>query len=545
MTHSTSGLEGRTLGFRFRLDEDLGEGIYRGEDTQSGQAIFARVAAGEGAEQLDMLGEALSAVDAEGLIPVLGFGRDAELSYLALDQAQGVPLADLCDREGQPAARLVWIASQASRALAGLHARGFAHNAVDPQNVLIDPTRQDLVTIIGYERVRRVGEPGEPPPEVQFASIEALTGAPVDGRSDVFSLGCTLYLLRCGRLPWPELDAPGVSVEAAARALAESASTPVPKAEGSDAVVDALIMSTLAFDAQDRPTMLELADAWAELCAQRPWDASQAPPIADRGTLLQTGLPAATMEPAEGVHEVAVRAGPRGPSAASIAAADPTTPIKMPRGRRLRLDVLFAAGALGLAGFAFWHVDPLGWWTPAADPAPSAPQLALPMSDPVPRIKYTLASVPPGARVTHDGIWLGTTPLNFEWPQGRELAVQMYLRGYEPRVARFKGDGERARHVVRLTPLGAGRDWLKISSKPVGAAVHQGDEFIGTTPFEWRPLGGLGQAKLRVEKIGFATVIYPVDLQVSDAPRSLDIPLVAAVGPKLIIPKPVRPKRRR
>jgi serine/threonine-protein kinase len=107
--------------------------------------------------------------------------------------------------------QILELAEEALDALVALHAAGLVHRDVKPSNTLIKPSGRLVLIDFGIacqrnrppsER-RLVGSPS-------YCSPEQILGRPLDGRSDVYSLGCTLYELVYGRPPFEADDIDGV-----------------------------------------------------------------------------------------------------------------------------------------------------------------------------------------------------------------------------------------------------------------------------------------------------------------------------------------------
>jgi len=100
----------------------------------------------------------------------------------------------------------LWIARQVARALGALHARGWIHGDVKPDNILISP--KGHVTLCDLGLARRIEDPGSvvDRPLVgtfHYVSPELITSAlRADARSDIYSLGVTLYEMLAKRLPF-------------------------------------------------------------------------------------------------------------------------------------------------------------------------------------------------------------------------------------------------------------------------------------------------------------------------------------------------------
>jgi len=108
------------------------------------------------------------------------------------------------------------VIEQAARALAVAEACGVVHRDIKPSNLMLesDASESLLVKVIDYGVAKVMGPQAEPGAEQTqagfigtpaFASPEQFAGAgqlPIDTRSDIYSLGVTLWYLLCGRTPF-------------------------------------------------------------------------------------------------------------------------------------------------------------------------------------------------------------------------------------------------------------------------------------------------------------------------------------------------------
>lgn len=135
-------------------------------------------------------------------------GQQDGLYYLVMDFVPGHSLRQLIDDHGtlapEHAARIL---VQVCRALTYAHAAGVIHRDVKPSNILVEESGQALLTDFGIARWPVAEEPGltargETVGTPEYMAPERIRGEPVDGRSDVYSLGVVLYEALTGELPF-------------------------------------------------------------------------------------------------------------------------------------------------------------------------------------------------------------------------------------------------------------------------------------------------------------------------------------------------------
>ena len=91
--------------------------------------------------------------------------------------------------------------------LAFIHARGLVHRDLKPSNVLVTPGRRAILVDFGLVKQSfdaRITDPGHVVGTYRYMAPEQARGERVDGRSDLYSLGATLYELLAGRPPFPQ-----------------------------------------------------------------------------------------------------------------------------------------------------------------------------------------------------------------------------------------------------------------------------------------------------------------------------------------------------
>ena len=145
------------------------------------------------------------------LVAAYEAGQVEGVAYLALEFIEGHDLAWIIHQRGPlPTAEACEVIRRAALGLEHLHRHGLVHRDVKPANLMLTPSRQVKVLDLGVARYFRVPGPGEQitlygqclgTPDY-MAPEQCLDSHSVDGRADIYALGCTLYELLTGQPPF-------------------------------------------------------------------------------------------------------------------------------------------------------------------------------------------------------------------------------------------------------------------------------------------------------------------------------------------------------
>ena len=150
---------------------------------------------------------AAASVEHPSIVPVYGAGEsDGEL-WIAMRYIDGEDLRSLLDREGPLSPeRTAQICSQMADALQEAHEHGLVHRDVKPANILIGKGDQAYLSDFGLIRHSKfdsdLTKTGQFMGTVDYVAPEQIKGESVDGRADVYSLGCVLYECLAGEPPF-------------------------------------------------------------------------------------------------------------------------------------------------------------------------------------------------------------------------------------------------------------------------------------------------------------------------------------------------------
>ncbi len=262
----------------WRILRRLGRGgvasVYEVVAPDSGQRVALKLFTDASAGRtLEREYRALAGLEHPGIVRVLGRGEACGHPYLLMELVVGRP-AQACARwsgsPGSPArlALSLRVMHDLLEALAYLHRRGIVHRDVKSSNVLADTAGRVKLLDLGTAGSERRGEDGGSwvpgldrfAGTVAYASPEQLRGEPVDGRSDLYSVGVLLYRMLVGELPFS-----AAGREQAVLARERAPQPPSERIPGIPIEASDLCMKLLAPGLEERPE-----DAEAALALLRP-----------------------------------------------------------------------------------------------------------------------------------------------------------------------------------------------------------------------------------------------------------------------------------
>jgi serine/threonine-protein kinase len=164
--------------------------------------------AGEFRERFLREARAAGRINHPGIVTIHDVGEDPEsgLVFIAMEYIEGRDLRQLMSSGlPLPPSEAARITADVARALDFAHSMGVVHRDIKPANIILTRDGMPKITDFGIARVEssNLTTEGQFIGTPNFMAPEQITGKPVDGRADIFSLGVVLFNLLTGQRPFP------------------------------------------------------------------------------------------------------------------------------------------------------------------------------------------------------------------------------------------------------------------------------------------------------------------------------------------------------
>jgi serine/threonine protein kinase len=204
---------------RYNLLEEIGRGgmgvIYKAKDTKLGRLVAYKMLPSDLKENAlavkNFLREARAAavLTHPNIITIYDAGVEDNTYYIAMELVEGMTIRSILNRDGKlPVNVVILIAGQLCKALDYAHSHNVVHRDVKNSNIMWTEGKQVKIMDFGLAKVIQevlnfqtiVG--GTP----NYMSPEQILGEEVDHRTDIYSLGVSLFEMLCGELPFKKGD---------------------------------------------------------------------------------------------------------------------------------------------------------------------------------------------------------------------------------------------------------------------------------------------------------------------------------------------------
>jgi eukaryotic-like serine/threonine-protein kinase len=395
-------MQQKILNNRYELEQKIGEGgmarVYRGRDLRLNRRIAVKVLHSHYASEPGFLqrfhheAQAAANLRHSNIVDVYDVGLDGDIHYIVMEYVDGSDLKALLTRGGPlPVEQAVAIAEAVAQGLSAAHRIGLVHRDIKPQNIIVGPGGQVKITDFGIAKSAlstAMTETGVTFGTADYISPEQARGQPATPRSDIYSLGVTLYEMLTGRLPFSGES----SIAVAMQHVGEEPPPPRMFNPRIPPALEALVLRAMSKDPNDRPATAQefarLLAGWRDVGEQ----ATVVRPVAPRPAPPRTGGDGG------GHPRPAPRAMPVGSTTSRVNLPAPRPPIAAhapPESRGLGfggflLGLLLLAGVLGLVylGVSGFFSDLFSFSTgaassPTAIVEPSAEPTAVPTGVPM------------------------------------------------------------------------------------------------------------------------------------------------------------------
>jgi hypothetical protein len=215
VSDSTYLASGTVLQDRYEILGEIGRGgysvVYRARDRRIGSDIAIKLlvpppaAARLARERLRREVQAVRQISHPNIVQVFDVAEDGPWGFVVMEYVNGPDLAvRVRDRGPLDGAATARVGQEIADALAVAHRRGILHRDVKPQNILLAPDGRARLTDFGSARLAgqaTLTQTGGLVGTLEYAAPELLSGTRADARSEVYSLGVTLYYALTGALP--------------------------------------------------------------------------------------------------------------------------------------------------------------------------------------------------------------------------------------------------------------------------------------------------------------------------------------------------------
>jgi hypothetical protein len=171
-------------------------------------------------ERFEREARAIAALNHPNIVTIHSVERAGDMSFLTMELVEGKPLTSVIPRAGLPLDRVLSIMIPVVDGIAAAHQRGITHRDLKPANIMVgDGPQHGRVKVLDFGLAKVAGTPlasdgttalptamatgeGRILGTVAYMAPEQAEGKPVDGRSDLFSLGVILYEMATGQRPF-------------------------------------------------------------------------------------------------------------------------------------------------------------------------------------------------------------------------------------------------------------------------------------------------------------------------------------------------------
>ena len=220
----------RVLAGRYELLEKIGEGgmavVFKAKDRTLGRFVAVKILRPEYTQDESFIesflreSQLVAGIVDPNIVQVYDVGQEGNIHYIVMELVEGETLSDIITREGKlDAHTVVSYGKQIASALRTAHANMLIHRDIKPHNIMV--TYDGVAKLTDFGIAKRANPNSEMSGDekeavmgsIHYFSPEQARGIPVDGRTDIYSLGIVMYEMITGRVPFDGENAVEVAVK--------------------------------------------------------------------------------------------------------------------------------------------------------------------------------------------------------------------------------------------------------------------------------------------------------------------------------------------
>ncbi len=220
----------RVLAGRYELLEKIGEGgmavVFKAKDRTLGRFVALKILRPEYTQDESFIesflreSQLVAGIVDPNIVQVYDVGQEGNIHYIVMELVEGETLSEIISREGKlDAHTVVSYGKQIASALRTAHANMLIHRDIKPHNIMV--TYDGIAKLTDFGIAKRANPDKEMSGDekeavmgsIHYFSPEQARGIPVDGRSDIYSLGIVMYEMITGRVPFDGENAVEVAVK--------------------------------------------------------------------------------------------------------------------------------------------------------------------------------------------------------------------------------------------------------------------------------------------------------------------------------------------
>ena len=217
---SASEWVGKTLGGRYRIEQKLGQGgmsaVYKAMDPNLRRVVAIKIIHShlsnnpEFVRRFEEEAAAVAQLRHPGIIQVFDFNHEGDIYYMVMEYVPGETLQERLRRLNSHGMRLSYpetarLVANVTEAVEYAHRRNMIHRDIKPANIMLDVNGQSILMDFGIAKIlggEQHTATGAVIGTALYMSPEQIRGDHVDHRSDIYSIGVTLFEMLRGRPPF-------------------------------------------------------------------------------------------------------------------------------------------------------------------------------------------------------------------------------------------------------------------------------------------------------------------------------------------------------